>query len=113
MDRYNVFRVGNPGCRYKKKLHDRALKRALSSTCIFYPDEARPQISTIPRRTLFLYNLSFDTVEDSLKRKFERFGELVCLYIVRDLITGDSKGYGFAEFASSGEAREAYDVSCM
>jgi len=33
MDRYNAFKVGNPGCRYKKKLHDKGLLRALNADC--------------------------------------------------------------------------------
>lgn len=33
MEKYNIYRVGNPGCKYKSKLHDKGLKRALLSTC--------------------------------------------------------------------------------
>jgi hypothetical protein len=33
MERYNVYKVGNPGCRYKRKLHDKGLKKALNAKC--------------------------------------------------------------------------------
>ena len=58
-----------------------------------------------------MYNLNFDTTEDTLRKRFERFGDIVLLYIVRDIVTGDSKGYGFIEYASSYNAEEAYNVS--
>ena len=33
MERYNIYRVGNPGNKYKSKLHDKGLKKALNSNC--------------------------------------------------------------------------------
>lgn len=111
MEKYNVYRVGNPGCRFKRKLHDNALKRALAAGCMRYLDECRPLFSTVPHRTVFVYSLNYDTTEETLRKKFEAYGCIVKLFIVKDVVTGDSKGYGFIEYASSYDAEVAYYVS--
>ncbi|OMJ95844.1 hypothetical protein SteCoe_747 [Stentor coeruleus] len=108
MEKYNLFKVGNPGCKYKRKLHDRALKRAFKCQCIYYLDKPDPQVNTVTYRTLFVYNISYETSEDTLRKKFETFGEIVTLYIVRDFVTGESNGYAFIEYASSYNAEQAY-----
>lgn len=110
MEKYNLFKVGNPGYKYKRKLHDRALKKASECKCIYYLDKADPQIKTVTHRTLFVYNINYETSEDTLRKKFEVFGEIVTLYIVKDFITGESNGYAFIEYASSYNAEQAYKV---
>ena len=110
MEKYNIYRVGNPFCKYKSKLHDKALKRALTANCMIQLDKCKPQVETVPHRTLFVYNLNYETTEETLKRKFERFGDIITLYIVTDILKGTSKGYGFIEYASSYNAEIAYNV---
>jgi len=57
-----------------------------------------------------VHNLGFDTLEEAVNKEFSRFGEVVSLNLVRDVVTGDSKGYCFIEYSSSYEAESAYMV---
>lgn len=52
------------------------------------------------RYTIFVGNLHIKTDESTLKHKFKKFGKVVRCRIVRDIITGQSKQYGFVEFDS-------------
>ncbi|XP_037047999.1 U11/U12 small nuclear ribonucleoprotein 35 kDa protein-like [Bradysia coprophila] len=86
--------------------HDRAIIRALKST--YKPNE---RVVGEPRHTVFVGRLHDKTDEDKLKHKFRKCGKVRRCRVVRDIITGASKCYGFIEFESRSEAREA--VSTM
>eukprot|EP00048_Salpingoeca_helianthica_P001645 m.50562 g.50562 ORF g.50562 m.50562 type:complete len:160 (-) comp11597_c0_seq3:28-507(-) len=81
---------------------DAALRRAAQSTY------APPTLPTDPLLTLFVSGLSFATNEETLRRQAERHGRVKTVTIVRDAVTGCSKGYGFVEFCSTRDARAAY-----
>jgi RNA recognition motif-containing protein len=49
---------------------------------------------------LFVTKLNFSTTEESLKARFEEYGEVASITIVMDRDTGRSKCYGFVEMAS-------------
>lgn len=75
--------------------HDRGLVRARNSRYVVKNCDlltARPQCS------LFVGRLGQAIDEKRLKRFFERFGSLESVRIVRDLVTGFSRGYGFVSF---------------
>lgn len=56
---------------------------------------------------IYIGNLSFDTTEESLRQAFEGYGEVSTVSIVTDRYTGKSRGFGFVEMASKGEAEAA------
>lgn len=64
-----------------------------------------------PRHTIFIGRLHDRTDEDKLKHNFRKCGRIRRCRVVRDIITGASKCYGFIEFDSRSEARQA--VSTM
>lgn len=57
---------------------------------------------TVPSKTLFIKNLSYDTTEETLK---EAMGGIVAR-IVTHQDTGKSKGFGYVEFSSEEEAKK-------
>src|SRR6185436_20644697 len=61
---------------------------------------------------LYVGNLSFKTMESTLRAAFETDGrKVVDVKIITDRETGQSRGFGFVEFASAEEAQAA--ISAM
>jgi RNA recognition motif-containing protein len=58
---------------------------------------------------LFVGNLEFSAGEDQLRDAFSQFGELVSVSVVLDRMTGQSRGFGFVEFANADAAQQAID----
>lgn len=58
---------------------------------------------------LYIGNLSYDTQEQDLEAAFSKYGEVQSASIIRDNITGRSRGFGFVEMSSSSEAQKALD----
>merc|ERR1712064_272731 len=52
-------------------------------------------------------NLSYRTSTETLRRKFERYGDVGDAYIPRDRHTGDSRGFGFVRFHDKRDASDA------
>jgi RNA recognition motif-containing protein len=58
---------------------------------------------------LFVGNLSFSTGEDVLRQAFEQFGDLQSVTVISDRMTGQSRGFGFVEYASAADAQRAIE----
>ena len=58
-------------------------------------------------RKLFVGNLPFDITDEELKELFSRAGTCESVAVVKDRLTGRSRGFGFIEMASDEEARRA------
>jgi RNA recognition motif-containing protein len=56
---------------------------------------------------IFVGNLSRDVTDEELKAAFEEFGKVVKVSIIRDMFTGESKGFGFIEMPAKAEALAA------
>ena len=56
---------------------------------------------------LFVGGLSWETTEDALKSLFSQAGTVVSAAIIVDRDTNRSKGFGFVEMSSDGEANAA------
>jgi RNA recognition motif-containing protein len=56
---------------------------------------------------LFVGNLAFNVTDDDLRRVFEPFGEITGASIVKERMSGESRGFGFVEMPSKKEAEEA------
>ena len=56
---------------------------------------------------LYVGNLSYQVTEDALSDLFGQAGNVVSVQIITDRYRGRSKGSGFVEMSSDGEAQEA------
>eukprot|EP00128_Syssomonas_multiformis_P004279 Colp12_sorted_trinity150504_noHs@35502 len=87
------------------KPHDHAVVRAMKAT---YNASKDAKIEGDPSKTLFVGRLSRDTADDTLREIFSRHGEIRSLRVVRDIVTGFSRGYAFVEFQHAQDANTAY-----
>jgi len=58
-------------------------------------------------KKLYVGSLSYSTDEATLREIFEPFGTLLSAAVISDKFTGQSKGFGFVEFADSDAADKA------
>jgi len=58
---------------------------------------------------IYVGNLSYEVTEDDLKAAFKEFGQIESVNIIKDKYSGQSKGFGFVEFASKAEGQAAID----
>lgn len=56
---------------------------------------------------IYVGNLSYGLTEDSLRQKFEEFGAVNSVSIIKDRETGRSKGFGFIEMADGSAGQSA------
>ena len=60
-------------------------------------------------RKVFVGNLSFETTSADLETLFAEAGTCESASVVTDRTTGRSRGFGFVEMSSAGEAQKAID----
>jgi cold-inducible RNA-binding protein len=60
-------------------------------------------------KKLYIGNLSFDVNEEELEKAFSQYGEVASAVIIKDSVSGRSKGFGFVEFAQEDSAQKAKD----
>ena len=58
-------------------------------------------------KKIFVGNLSFDTTSADLESLFSQVGTCESASVITDRATGRSRGFGFVEMSSSGEAQKA------
>jgi RNA recognition motif-containing protein len=58
---------------------------------------------------IYVGNLSYEVTEEDLRLAFEQFGQVESANIIKDKYSGQSKGFGFVEMPSKGEAQSAID----
>lgn len=73
--------------------HDRAVWRAMGAR--YKPNRG---VQGDPLLTLFVSRLNPQTTEDKLRQVFSKYGDVRRLRLVRDIVTGFSKGYAFIEY---------------
>jgi len=56
---------------------------------------------------LYVGNLPYRITEDQLREAFEEFGRVSSCTIIKDKVTGQSKGFGFLEMPERSEAESA------
>ncbi len=59
---------------------------------------------------IYVGNISYGMREDTLKELFEQYGEVTSVNIVKDRMTGRSRGFGFVEMADKDEAEKAIEA---
>ena len=82
--------------------HDRAIVRAISAN--YRPNKG---IIGDPECTLFVGRLNKNTSENAIEAEFSAFAPVRRVRLVRDVVTGFSRGYAFVEFF---DARTTKDV---
>lgn len=66
-----------------------------------------PLIKGNAYNTIFIGRLSYEIDEIQLQQKFQTFGKIIRVRIVKDKISNKSKGYAFIEFEKEMNARDA------
>ncbi len=61
-------------------------------------------------KKLYVGNLSYDTNDDSLKDTFSKAGNVDSAIIIKDKMSGRSKGFGFVEMSTEEEAQKAIEM---
>lgn len=61
-------------------------------------------------KKLYVGNVSFDMTDEELQETFSEFGEIVSAIIVKDRISGRSRGFGFVEFSEEESAQSAKEA---
>jgi RNA recognition motif-containing protein len=56
---------------------------------------------------IYVGNLSYEATEDDLRQAFEAHGEVTSVAIIKDKMTGRSRGFGFVEMADKNQANAA------
>lgn len=56
---------------------------------------------------IYVGNLSYDAAEDDVRGAFAAFGQVTSVAVIKDRVTGRSKGFGFVEMADSAQAQAA------
>jgi U11/U12 small nuclear ribonucleoprotein 35 kDa protein len=92
-----------------EKPHDHGIVRALNNSN--YKPKNLDKQSTNPDKSLFVGRVNYKTSEDKLKQTFEKFGTIRNIRLVRDIVTGLSKGYAFIEFKHRSDCKKAYHES--
>eukprot|EP00079_Xenopus_tropicalis_P020926 XP_012812134.1 PREDICTED: U11/U12 small nuclear ribonucleoprotein 35 kDa protein isoform X1 [Xenopus tropicalis] len=83
--------------------HDRAVLRAILAR--YVPNKG---VIGDPHLTLYVARLSQQTTEEKLKEVFSRYGDIKRIRLVRDFITGFSKGYAFIEYKQENAIMKAH-----
>jgi len=102
--------IGQELC-FLRGLYDFAKKdrrRQRPKTLPNYNPFKDPHIEGEPEKTLFVARIDYKTTEESLKNAFEKYGTIENLHLVRDVNSGQSKGYAFIVYKHSSEQRKAY-----
>lgn len=70
------------------------------------PDEQTQE----PPRKLAVLGLPWETTEDTLRLHFSQFGTVEATEIMKDRLSGKSRGFGFVTFGDSAAAASALQV---
>lgn len=90
--------------------HDNAVLRALiCSQAGLYDPFGDPKAAGDPYCTVFVGRLSRQTDDDTLRKAMSRYGRVKNMRLVRDIVTGASRGYAFVEYETDKEMRRAYE----
>lgn len=58
---------------------------------------------------IYVSNIPYTTTEDELRDAFSAFGNVSSARIIKDKLTGKSRGFGFVEMGNDDEAKSALD----
>lgn len=61
-------------------------------------------------KRLYVGGIAYASSEEALRKHFEQAGAVVSAVIIKDKMTGRSKGFGFVEMSSDEEAMKAIEM---
>jgi len=61
-------------------------------------------------KRLYVGNLSFDTTDEGMREAFAQAGEVTSATVMKDKMTGRSRGFGFVEMATDEGANGAIEM---
>lgn len=61
-------------------------------------------------KKLYVGNINWNTTEEELKSKFSEFGVVEEAAIIKDKISGRSRGFGFITFSNDKDANSAIEM---
>jgi len=61
-------------------------------------------------KKLYVGNISFKATEEEVRELFAKVGEVESVKIITDMHTGNPKGFGFVEMATSEDANKAIEA---
>lgn len=82
--------------------NDRDPKEKAQARAKSFGDQTSPESDT-----LFIGNIAFSANEDAIREKFQDKGTIVAIRLPTDPESGRPKGYGYIQFSSVDEARQA------
>lgn len=56
---------------------------------------------------IYVGNLKYDVTDEQLKDMFGELGEVASADVIKDKLTGQSKGFGFVDMPNAAEAHDA------
>ena len=56
---------------------------------------------------IYVGNMPYGVTEEDLKQSFEAFGQVMSVTIIKDKMSGQSKGFGFVEMSSAEQGQAA------
>src|SRR5262245_60500865 len=59
---------------------------------------------------IYVGNLSYEATEDDIRRAFEAHGEVGSVSVIKDKMTGRSRGFGFVEMPDKAQAEAAINA---
>lgn len=62
------------------------------------------------QKKLYVGGLAWETTEDTLRDTFAQAGTVETASVIKDKMTGRSKGFGFVEMSSEEEAQKAIEM---
>lgn len=101
-EHYDCVKNGFPN-RKSNYFHDKALKKANSKKI------KKLKFKSKANNTLFIGNLHYETTTKQLYDYFSKYGKLFECIIPKNIITGESKRYGFVEFKHFSDAYYTYN----
>ncbi|OQR89046.1 U11/U12 small nuclear ribonucleoprotein 35 kDa protein [Thraustotheca clavata] len=104
-DEYDPIAAGSIDGTKMDVAHDKALIRAANAS---YDASKDSKIVGNPLCTLFVGRLNFSTDESVLHQVFGRYGQIKNLRLVRHIVTQESRGYAFIEYAREKDFEAAY-----
>ena len=63
----------------------------------------------VAQMNIYVSNIPYNTTEEELRDAFAAFGNVGSARIIKDKLTGKSRGFGFVEMGNDDEARSALE----
>lgn len=101
-DEYDAVRAGSIDGT-DTEAHDHGIIRAMNST--YRPNKG---VTGDPECTVFAARLNHTTDEEKLRSLFGKYGQVKSVRLVKDVVTGFSKGYAFVEYYDRHDAYRAF-----